>query len=129
MRANSTGPPCSAAFVRSSAAIRTSGEPRSAAVMVLTRSAIALRRDAAWHHRPARSARQNAGTRTTQLRNRTGIQTGRGRFVPEKSAEPFGHVPALFGPRGLRLGVRFFDRKYLWTARNTASINQRNVVA
>jgi len=43
MRGNSTGPPCSAAFVRSSAAVRTAGEARSAAGTVLTRCTIAWR--------------------------------------------------------------------------------------
>jgi hypothetical protein len=42
MRANSIGPPCSAAFVRSSAAVSTTGVQRSDEGMVLTRLSYSL---------------------------------------------------------------------------------------
>src|ERR1700676_3717209 len=78
MRANSIGPPRSAALVISSAAVRMTGVPRSDDGTVLTRGTIASRND------PSLTPQGNSmgsGKRlsqdTTHLRNRTGIQTAR----------------------------------------------------
>ena len=94
MRANSIGPPRSAALVISSAAVRTTGVPRSEEGMVLTRCTIASRNDASLT--PPGSS-MGSGKRlsqdTTQLRNRTGIQAGTGRLVPQSAGESVSQSP------------------------------------
>jgi hypothetical protein len=94
MRANSIGPPRSAALVISSAAVRTTGVPRSEEGMVLTRCTIASRNDASLT--PPGSS-MGSGKRlsqeTTQLRNRTGIQAGTGRLVTQSAGESVSQSP------------------------------------
>src|ERR1700676_5428767 len=88
MRANSIGPPRSAAAVISSAAVRMTGVPRSDDGTVLTRCTIASRNDASLT--PLGSSMGSAkrlSQDTTQLHNRTGIQAGTGRLVPQSAGE------------------------------------------
>jgi hypothetical protein len=99
MRANSIGPPRSAAAVISSAAVRMTGVPRSDDGTVLTRCTIASRNDASLTP-PGRS--MGSGKRlsqdTTQLRNRTGIQVRTGGLVPQSAGES-----AFRSPRAKRV--------------------------
>src|ERR1700730_14315771 len=99
MRANSTGPRCSAAPVNISAAVRTAGKRRSAAGIVLTRCAMDSRRDASLM--PSGSSIGSAkrlSQDTTQIRNGTGIQADAELLVPGKIARlPKKQRPQLVG--------------------------------
>jgi len=83
------GPPCSAALVRSSAAVSTAGMLWLDEGMVLTRSTIASRRDASLTSSGSTigSAKQLSQDRT-QLRNRTEIQVREKGLVPVDSWGP-----------------------------------------
>jgi hypothetical protein len=77
MRANSIGPPRSAALVIISAAVRTAGKPRSDEGTVFTRdvSLTPPGSSMGWAKRLSQDK--------TQLRNRNRIQAIAGRFVPD----------------------------------------------
>src|ERR1700730_4500534 len=106
MRANSMGPPCSAALGRSSAAVSTAGEPRSAAGTGLTRGAIAWRQVASLT--PSASTigsanRRDQDTNATPQRNRDSSRRG----VVDSGRSPLPHretAPAARGAGAVLLG-------------------------
>jgi hypothetical protein len=85
MRANSTGPPCSAAAVNISAAVRTAGKRRSAAGIVLTRCAMDSRRDVSLAPSGQHDGGRQNGYPRTRRNSATepGFKQTRGWLVPE----------------------------------------------
>jgi hypothetical protein len=74
---------------------------------------------------------QGLGHGATPQQNRDSSHHPPIRFVPESAAEPSGHDPVqyLAAPMWPGNGRAFSIGIKLWTAHNTASINQQNVVA